>query len=100
MGLSIPEIPSDTIDRQHARHLKPGHDLVQVAEDVPLLIAEDGTQDSYLEDSSKRFRHAGFDRAGARGKLGVTAVLENSRRPNLEIAARKSLGEVVGVVDL
>src|SRR3954467_1761991 len=100
MALSIPELPSHAIVSQHARHLKPRNDIVLVAQEVALLIRNYCPQDAYLQKQGQRFRHLGSYVARRERKIDVTSIFVEGSQVQIEIAARKSLREVVGVIDL
>src|SRR6266550_4892522 len=100
MSLSIPKIPSDTVDREHARHLEPRNHLVLVGEDVPLLVAHDRTQDADLEQCGQSLGWRSPSVARDEWEDRVPAVLVHCRRPQLEVPSGKALEKVVREVDL
>src|ERR1700693_3210995 len=100
MSLSIPEIPPDTIDGQHPRHVEPGDHLVLVAEDAVLLVAEHGAHGPDFEKASHGLGDRSLNIARAQRKVRMSPEFEDSCSPNLEVSPWKAFGEIVRVVQL
>jgi hypothetical protein len=100
MGLSIPKIPSDAIDREHPRHLEPRNNEVLIAEKIPLLIADDGAQNPDLEKTGHRSPTGDVLISRRERKKHMTPILINSSHVQREIPAREPLDEIVREVQL
>src|SRR5688500_12837325 len=100
MSLSIPEFPSDTVDREHSRHLESWNDLVVVGEDIPRRMAEHRTDDPHLEQGRDCLCRCEPEVAFVSREDHVAAVLVDTGDSELEIPSGKPRYEVVREVDL
>src|SRR4051812_4245269 len=100
MALSIPEIPSHTVDRENPGHLETGNDEVGIPEDVALLIGDDGAENSNFEKRGNHPCAASVYIAGGQRKDHMAAVLVDAGDVELEIASRESPQKFVAVIQL
>jgi hypothetical protein len=100
MGLSIPKIPSDAVDREHPRHLEAGDYEVLIAEKIALLIADDRAQNSNLEETGHSSPTGDILISRRERKKHVAPVLVDSGHAQREVPPREPLDEIVREVQL